>query len=54
MTTKTQKSETFKPVPKIRDMDKDTYTIIEKICRDCIESPKDMRFQDDHVISSLI
>ncbi|MCQ2816390.1 MAG: hypothetical protein MJ252_03900 [archaeon] len=48
-TAKTTKSlDTFKPVSKLRDMDKETYTYIEKICRECIEYPKE-RFKDENV-----
>lgn len=53
-TAKTTKAnDVFKIVSKIRDMDKDTHTFIEKICKECMEFVKE-KFKDENVNNIFI
>ena len=53
-TVKTNKTiDTFKPVLRQKDMDRDMYNEIEKLAKECVESPKE-KFKNENEIANFM
>ena len=53
-TVKTNKTiDTFKPVLRQKDMDRDMYNEIEKLAKECVESPKE-KFKNENEIANYM